>query len=69
MREPRAGYRGVRAYLVREGRDVNLKRVHRIWTKEGLRVSPEARKKRRLGNSENCTQRQQAERRRDRNPR
>jgi len=62
MRETRAGYRGVRRHLVREGWDVNLKRVHRIWKKEGLRVPPKARKKRRLGNSENGTQRLQAER-------
>jgi transposase InsO family protein len=53
VREPRAGYRGVRRHLVREGWDVNLKRVHRIWKKEGLRVPPKARKKRRMGNSEN----------------
>lgn len=61
-REPRAGYRGVRRHLVREGWDVNLKRVHRIWKKEGLRVPQKARKKRRLGNTENGTQRLQAER-------
>lgn len=35
VRETRAGYRGVRRHLVREGWDVNLKRVHRIWKKEG----------------------------------
>ena len=57
VREPRAGYRGVRRHLAREGWDVNLKRVHRIWRKEGLRVPPKARKRRRLGNSENGTQR------------
>lgn len=60
-RETRAGYRGVRRHLAREGWDVNLKRVHRIWKKEGLRVPPKARKKRRLGNSENGTQRLAAE--------
>jgi hypothetical protein len=53
VREPRAGYRGVPRHLVREGWDVNLKRVHRIWKKKGLRVPPKARKKRRMGNSEN----------------
>ena len=42
MRETRAGYRGVRRHLVCEGWDVNLKRVHRIWKKEGLRVPPTA---------------------------
>lgn len=62
VREPRAGYRGVRRHLVRDGWNVNLKRVHRIWKKEGLRVPPRARKKRRLGNTENGTQRLAAER-------
>ena len=62
VREPRAGYRGVRRHLVREGWDVNLKRVHRIWKKEGLRVPSKARKKRRLGDTENGTQRLRAER-------
>jgi transposase InsO family protein len=52
----------MRRHLAREGWDVNLKRVHRIWKKEGLRVPPKARKKRRLGNSENGTQRLAAER-------
>jgi transposase InsO family protein len=61
-RETRASYRGVRRHLVREGWDVNLKRVHRIWKKEGLRVPPKSRKKRRLGNTENGTQRLRAER-------
>jgi transposase InsO family protein len=61
-REPRAGYRGVRRHLVREGWHVNLKRVHRIWKKEGLRVPPQAHRKRRMGNAENGTQRLQAER-------
>jgi transposase InsO family protein len=62
VREPRAGYRGVRRHLVREGWNVNLKRVHRIWKKEGLRVPPKARKQRRLGNSENGIRRLAAER-------
>jgi transposase InsO family protein len=61
-RETRAGYRGVRRHLRREGWNVNLKRVHRIWKKEGLRVPPRARKKRRLGTSENGAQRLKAER-------
>jgi transposase InsO family protein len=47
---------------VRENWDMNLKRIHRIWKKEGLRVLPKDRKKRRLGNSENGTQHLQAER-------
>ena len=36
--EPRAGYRGVHRRLIRDGWNVNRKRVHRIWRKEGLRV-------------------------------
>jgi transposase InsO family protein len=60
-RETRAGYRGVRRHLRKEGWNVNLKRVHRIWKKEGLRVPPRARKKRRLGTSENGAQRLKAE--------
>ena len=61
-REPRAGCRSVRRHLAREGWQVNLKRVHRIWKKEGLRVPPKAHRKRRLGNAENGTQRLQATR-------
>ena len=38
-REPRAGYRGVRRLLAREGWQVNLKRVHRIWKRE-VWISP-----------------------------
>lgn len=60
--EPRAGYRGVHRRLIRDGWNVNRKRVHRIWKKEGLRVPTKARKKRRLGNSENSTQRLAPER-------
>jgi transposase InsO family protein len=56
-RETRAGYRGVRRHLRRESWNVNLKQVHRIWKKEGLRAPPRARKKRRLGTSENGAQR------------
>ena len=35
---PRYGYRRVKALLVREGWTVNLKRVHRLWRREGLKV-------------------------------
>ena len=37
-REPRAGYRAVTRLLQREGWAVNLKRVHRLWKSEGLKV-------------------------------
>jgi len=61
-REPRAGYRTVTCYLRREGWRVNRKRVHRLWKKEGLKVPAKARKKRRMGESANGTQRRRAER-------
>jgi transposase InsO family protein len=50
-RETRAGYRTVFRYLRREGWVVNKKRVHRLWKKEGLKVPPRARKRKRLGES------------------
>jgi len=55
---PRYGYRRIKALLVREGWSVNLKRVHRLWRREGLKVPQIQRKRRRLGQSENgCTRR------------
>jgi len=55
---PRYGYRRIRALLKREGWSVNLKRVHRLWRREGLEVPQIQRKRRRLGQSENgCTRR------------
>jgi len=60
--EPRAGYRGVARHLWREGWEVNIKRVHRLWKQEGLRVPAKARKRRRMGTSENGVQRLKAER-------
>jgi putative transposase len=57
---PRYGYRRVWALLRREGWQLNKKRVHRLWRKEGLKV-PERQRKRRsllMGKSENgCTRR------------
>jgi len=60
-REPRAGYRTVTRYLRREGWRVNVKRVHRVWKQEGLKVPPKVRKRRRLGRSANGAQRRRAE--------
>lgn len=37
-RHPRFGYRRVHAMLVADGWDVNVKRVERLWRREGLRV-------------------------------
>lgn len=62
QRETRAGYRSVARYLNREGWRVNIKRVHRLWKQEGLRVPAKVRKKRRLGDSANGAKRLRAER-------
>jgi putative transposase len=59
---PRYGYRRVKALLVREGWTVNLKRVHRLWRREGLKVPQIQRKRRRLGQSENGCARRRSER-------
>jgi transposase InsO family protein len=59
---PRYGYRRIKALLVREGWSVDLKRVHRLWRREGLKVPQIQRKRRRLGSSENGRTRHRAER-------
>jgi putative transposase len=59
---PRYGYRRIRALLKREGWSVNLKRVHRLWRREGLKVPQIRRKRRRLGHGENGCTRRRAER-------
>jgi putative transposase len=59
---PRAGYRMAAALLRRAGMEVNDKRVQRLWQQEGLKVARRQRKRARLGNSENGTQRLKAER-------
>lgn len=51
---PRYGHRRIHALLVREGWRVNRKRVHRLWKREGFKVPRKAKKKRRLGSSENA---------------
>src|SRR4051794_24419015 len=60
--DPRYGYRRIKALLVREGWSVNLKRVHRLWRREGLKVPQVQRKRRRLGQSENGCARRRSER-------
>jgi len=66
LRHPRYGYRRIAALLRRErywrGR-VNLKRVYRLWRKEGLNVPEKQHKKRRLalGASPNASHRRRAE--------
>ena len=56
-RKKRAGCRTVWRDLRRAGWEVNRKRVHRIWKMEGLRVPLKTRKSRRLGGSNQGTQR------------
>jgi len=58
---PRYGYRRVWALLRADGWSVNVKRVHRLWKKNGLKVPVKQRKKRRLGTSDNSCTRQSAE--------
>ena len=59
---PRWGYRRAHALLVREGWEINRKRVQRLWREEGLRVPQRRRKRRRLGESTVPAQRLRAER-------
>jgi hypothetical protein len=37
-RETRAGYRSVARHLRREGWQANIKRIHRLWKQEGLKL-------------------------------
>jgi transposase InsO family protein len=62
-KEKRAGCRTVWRHLRREGWEVNHKRVHRIWKKEGLRLPLKSHKRRRLGGTAQGTQRLGANRR------
>jgi len=59
-KHPRYGYRRVCALLRREGWEVNVKRVHRLWKKEGLRVPKKVRRRRRRGSSKNACHRHKA---------
>ena len=56
-KRPRYGYRRIWRALVREGWHVNRKRVHRLWREAGWQIYKKAKKKRRMGSSDNgCTQ-------------
>ena len=59
---PRAGDRTACGQLRQEGLRVNPKRVQRLWREEGLKVPRQQCKKRRLGTSENGSQRRMATR-------
>lgn len=59
-RRPRFGYRRLTAVLRREGWVVNVKRVHRLCRKEGLKVRRIQRKTRAVGYSTNACHLRQA---------
>jgi transposase InsO family protein len=58
---PRYGYRRMWALLRGEGFRVNVKRVYRLWHKQGLKVPQKQHKKRRLGSSAQGIVRHRAE--------
>lgn len=58
---PRRGYRLIWGMLRLDGWRVNVKRVHRLWKREGFRVPAKQHKKRRQGSSENGIVRRRAE--------
>jgi transposase InsO family protein len=61
VKHPRYGYRMITAKLRQEGWSVNVKRIYRLWRREGLKVPKKVRKKRRLGHSGNSCMRRKAE--------
>jgi transposase InsO family protein len=60
-KHPRFGYRRVWAVLRADGWRVNRKRVYRAWRRLGLKVPRKARRRRRLGSSDNACHRRRAE--------
>lgn len=59
---PRFGYRRIAALLQLEGWGVNVKRVYRLWRREGLKVPRKTRKRRGKGTSTNACHIRRAER-------
>ena len=59
---PTYGYRFIWALLRREGVEVNVKRVHRLWKQAGLKVVRVERVRERTGTSENACSIRRAER-------
>ena len=57
---PRYGYRMIGAKLRQERWRVNIKKVYRLWRREGFKVPRKTRKKRRLGHSGNSCVRRRA---------
>ena len=60
-KHPRYGYRRIWALLRREGWSINRKRVHRLWSREGLKVARPQKQKRFRGSSENSCSVRKAE--------
>ena len=60
VRWPRFGYRRIAVLLRQDGWRVNVKRVHRLWKSEGLQIRRKARKRRRMGTSDNACHRRKA---------
>jgi len=58
---PANGYRFIWALLRKEGMEVNVKRVHRLWKAAGLKVVRPKRKKERSGTSANACSVRRAE--------
>jgi putative transposase len=58
---PRFGYRRIAALLRAEGWSVNVKRVYRLWRREGLKVPRRTRKRRGIGTSANACHVRRAE--------
>jgi len=58
---PRFGYRRIAALLRAEGWAVNVKRVYRLWRREGLKVPRKSRKRRGMGSSANACHVRRAE--------
>lgn len=63
LRHPRFGYRRIAALLWHDGWQVNVKRIRRLWRKEGLKVTQKQHKRRRLyeGSGVNACHRRRAE--------
>jgi transposase InsO family protein len=51
---PRYGYRRIAALLRREGYQINIKRIHRLWKNEGLQKSTSKSWRKSTGSSENA---------------
>lgn len=58
---PRFGYRRIAVLLQQEGWGVNVKRVYRLWRREGLKVPKKTRKRRGKGTSANACHVRRAE--------